>query len=425
MIKKDKLVHIIISKICPYLIIFLVGGMSGLALLLLVYLLPVYQMKNNLQKDLYIIEEEGDYYNLVEGVKCTQLDNFTDTVMLSLAVYDGEENVFIQAISGNHYDEEDLPDISELYEYLNKGKKGGITSYAWYWHGYLVVLKLLLLITGVRGVRNISRIATVLSIAIIIFILSKSENRNFVLPYIMAILVINPFVVSMSIQYGTSWYVMQIFLLYLIKKRKAGWHRQVTLAFFAAGITVCYFDLLTYPLVVYGIPATYMAYNNRENSDIKATIKEIMRTGIAFVSGYILMLMTKIILIFTFLESSLVTDAISHIFMRLSGEGLNQDIKRVDAITRNLSVLNNPYYYLVVFWAVVALAAFIVSANMKEKKKTVSIRPIVPFVIVACLPFAWYFVLANHSHIHYFFTYRILAVTFCALGAGIMSVADN
>ena len=42
---------------------------------------------------------------------------------------------------------------------------------------------------------------------------------------------------------------------------------------------------------------------------------------------------------------------------------------------------------------------------------------IIPLLFVALFPYIWFFVFANHSQLHYFYTYRIQAVTLFALFA--------
>ena len=65
--------HLKITGICLFI---------GYTLLLLVFLLPVTPMKNNLKEDITLFENEGYYNQMIEGYKSTQLDNYTDIIML-------------------------------------------------------------------------------------------------------------------------------------------------------------------------------------------------------------------------------------------------------------------------------------------------------------------------------------------------------
>ena len=49
----------------------------------------------------------------------------------------------------------------------------------------------------------------------------------------------------------------------------------------------------------------------------------------------------------------------------------------------------------------------------------------VPILIVGLFPYAWYFVFANHSQLHYFYTYRIQAITLFAIFAALGCAANR
>ena len=50
---------------------------------------------------------------------------------------------------------------------------------------------------------------------------------------------------------------------------------------------------------------------------------------------------------------------------------------------------------------------------------------IVPVLIVGLFPYAWFFVFANHSQLHYFYTYRIQAITLFSIFAALGCAADQ
>ena len=49
----------------------------------------------------------------------------------------------------------------------------------------------------------------------------------------------------------------------------------------------------------------------------------------------------------------------------------------------------------------------------KTGKKALALLPL---MLIACIPYVWYFILANHSWIHGYFTYRVQIVTLFAGG---------
>lgn len=388
--------------IVKYLLSICIAAFFAFFLLLLVYLIPVTLISDNLEKDIEIISTHDSYQQLVPGYKSTQLDNFTDDVMMSLASYDGEESVLRKAAASYHYD--DFPKA-----------KSGKKSYGWYWHGYLVVLKPLLAIMSYTDIIMLNCFAVIVSIVLTVYYMINRAKNGFLLPYLLAIIIINPITVAMSFQYSTIWYTMHICLLYMIIKDDGEVIRNLAFILFIQGILVAFFDLLTYPLPAYGIPVAFGIYvMKQQEKDVLFAVKKVVTSGIAFILGYGGMFAAKILISFAAVGQEALDGAIEHLAMRLSGEGLDQDISRIDAVMRNLQVLDHlPYQIL--FYIILSLAVFNIARNIKnEGPKTV--LSYIPCALLAVLPVIWYFVLANHSHIHYFFTFRNLSVSFAALG---------
>ena len=50
--------------------------------------------------------------------------------------------------------------------------------------------------------------------------------------------------------------------------------------------------------------------------------------------------------------------------------------------------------------------------TVKENINKNNIKQLIPFILIAITPFIWYFIISNHSHMHYFFTYRNLIIFF-------------
>ena len=396
---KEKVLN---NNILNYLITLIAAAFVAYLALVLVYLIPSPVILKNLDKDMDLIQSHDSYQQLVPGYKSTQLDNFTDDVMMSLASYDGEESILKKAAASYHYD--DFPKA-----------KSGKKSYGWYWHGYLVVLKPLLAIMSYTDIIMFNCFAVIVAIALTIYYMINRAKNGFLLPYLLAVIIINPITVAMSFQYSTIWYTMHICLLYMIIKGDGEVIRNLAFILFIQGILVAFFDLLTYPLPAYGIPVALGIYVMRQQEkDVLFVVKKIVTSGIAFVLGYGGMFATKILISFAAAGQGALDGAMEHLTMRLSGEGLDQDISRIDAVMRNLQVLDH-LPYRILFFVILAIAIFGVVRDIRNDGPK-AVLGYVPCMLLALLPILWYFVLANHSHIHYFFTFRNLSVSFAALG---------
>ena len=86
-------------------------------------------------------------------------------------------------------------------------------------------------------------------------------------------------------------------------------------------------------------------------------------------------------------------------------------MEAIYAIRGNLSALNNaPIWFMIAVIVVVMIVLF-----ARKRYKIVITQKVIPLLLIACYPLAWYAVLANHSGIHVFMTYRELAITCFAL----------
>ena len=197
----------------------------------------------------------------------------------------------------------------------------------------------------------------------------------------------------------------------LKKNRGAGINNlNAGLLFFAAGIWMAYFDFLTYPLVVYGIPALVLIYSGHKKTRRSACseIKTILVTGISFVLGYVILFVSKWVMGYAAVGGEVLKNATEHVTDRMSGSGMDGDISRFDAITRNIEVFAKPPYILVFC---VLLIFGLLYAGFKKRSKNTDPRLALLCIFFTVVPFIWFFVFANHSHAHYFFTHRILAIS--------------
>ncbi len=394
-----------------YILTLLTAFVVGTILLFLVFLLPVEPMRRNMGEIADSLIAEGRYPQLLEGVKSTQLDNFTDRIMIMAAIYDGEESAFKKAVAAYN---DDMDDLKLLIEGGTPEVKAD--DYAHYWHGYLVFLKPFLMIMNYYEIRLLNEFLIIATIVLTAAGYAKKGNSEMIIPYALAMSVIHPMVLSMSMQYSTAFYVMSWLMLYLIYFWDGKDLHRVFYSFFIAGIGLCYMDLFTYPLIVYGIPAVYALQKLYRTDDGNQTIyvwfKRLVGMGISAGAGYSLMFGLKWILAFLVVGPETMTVMKQHLLMRFSSGTEERDISRVGAVVRNLAALgDSPYVEM--FFAGIVLTGLLVL--MRNSKRRVDPWKIIAIALIMISPAIWWVIFANHSYLHYFFTYRSLAVEVFAL----------
>ena len=132
-------------------------------LLLAAYALPGGPVRDHVYTSAQTIAEEGLYPEYF-GFKLFQMDNYTDTVMLFEAASADEAPPLTAMMTNTAYNVDNFETLAEdLQWYIEKDLSTGAQrtdapalvpfSYARYWHGYLIWLRPLLLVTTITGVR--------------------------------------------------------------------------------------------------------------------------------------------------------------------------------------------------------------------------------------------------------------------------------
>lgn len=102
--------------------------------------LPTEDMKENITESIEVMQKEGNYHQTIPGVISSQLDNFTDALMLVSCAHEEESGLIDRSMNIYRVDYEGKLSAETLCLY-GKGEQGYTTSkYSRYWHGYQVFL---------------------------------------------------------------------------------------------------------------------------------------------------------------------------------------------------------------------------------------------------------------------------------------------
>ena len=396
------------KKILDLSIILLISVMGGTFLLLLVNVLPNERMQRHISESTSVMEEEGDYPMLMDGYISSRLDNFTDSIMLVTAANKEDTNFVDRTVNMYRVNYEDKRPAEVLVDYGKGNPDYTVSGYPRYWHGYQLALKPLLLIFNYQEIRYINMCLQILLIAFVVAIMWKKDMKLYILPYLVTICSLMPASVAISLQFSAVFYLTNISIILLLI-----WFESIqvtgnTLSFFlSVGMMTSYFDLLTYPLVTCGIPLIVYFILKKEHS-IQSDILETVQYGIIWAIGYGGMWAGKWIIGSILLRKNIINDALAAIFNRTSSE----DYGRKEAILKNMSAMfETPIKYIFLLLILILVISLIIRM-VKDKK--IYLKNF-HYVIIAAIPFAWYMVLVNHSCVHFWFTYRELAIFIFAI----------
>ena len=389
------------------------------------YMLPVNNVIDNMRASVDDFGNYDTYPKLYEQYQGSSLDNWTDAVILMISSHYDESSVFEQAMASRYYTEKGLDPTQVIVKAYSEGTAElNVSEYDRYWHGYNFFIRLLLNFFNYSDIKMLNSMCQILLFAVVVILFIKKNIQKYLIPFITGIFMMTPFTLSLSIQFTWCTYLMLISVILLLKysgdiKNKIGYFR-----FFAAiGILINFFDLMSIPLITLGFPLIVLCILE-DISDYKKGIKLLFVCCCGWLLGYSCMWLLKWILASLILEKNVIKSAIEQITYRssMSAEkgSTAQDFGHIEIFIRNLSLICRKPYVIVFIVSVIYSFRNRINNPLSGNSERF-VKPAM-FLIIALMPFVWYFVIGNHSYIHYWFTYRILSVAVFAVLCLIMNI---
>jgi hypothetical protein len=405
------------------LAVLIAGILTGAVLVTAAYTLPLDNIQANVRKSAATVESEGSYPFLYENWRSTRLDNFTDSIMLLIAAYPGDQGVVKDAMLSTYTRFADHDPAQGLVKWATGDESGMEThSYSRYWHGYLVWLKPLLEVFDYQEIRIVNTALQILLVLAALAVLWIKGWKRLMLPLLVMVLFLTPIALFKSFQFSWIFYVFMVSILVLMlrfEKLKA--KRSFYLLFLLTGMATSYVDFLTYPLITLGVPLTvYLVMRGRRTA--KRALLDVAGLSVVWGIGYVGMWAGKWALCTLLTGSNVLLSVQDNIFARMSHSYLEETFTWLGVVGRNIEAYNHWIYlgpFLLCFIGYAALYGR-GQIRVEDRRLAVSARWLaaeaLPLALAAMIPFAWFFVASNHTYIHYWYAHRTLAVSaFAAL----------
>lgn len=411
-------------NLCIKLISILFGSVIlGTLLLLVVYMLPTKTMETHVRSSIDIFVEESIYPQHVQGYKTTQLDNETDAIMLLGAIFENKELSSLQkAMAVPHATIEGVSSLCITLKNIlwDQFKADGVSYYDRYWHGYMVYLKPLLLLMDYADIRMLNMIIQLSLLILLIMEMVKKKLHTYIPALILTLTILNPTTISMSLQFSAVYYIVLVSSFILLRYKDIFIKDdKLYLFFLMLGISVAYFDFLTYPIAAFGIPAVFSFILYDETC--KEKTKKIIVCGIIWAIGYLGMWTGKWIVSSIVLDTNVFVEAFSRLTVHSGETNIDgESINVFGALWRNVRVLLRwPYFLMGLFFIVYYLRKII--PNFKNKM----IIKYMPLLILCIIPCIWLMLLKSHSAWCYWYTYRNLSVSVFSVSVFICHLAAD
>ncbi len=400
--------------------VVIIATLIGLILLYLVHLLPVSPMQDNIARSSELYNYEGVYPQWDTGYKATQLDNWTETLVLAAAIYDGGDHSLTERVFYVPYMEYD--DLSMPLSLTNYANHSALTdyheaNYDRYWHGSIVLLKPLLLFFDMPDIRMICMLLTFFLLILTVIQMKNNHIDLYIPAFLFGMAVYMPVTTGLSTIFTAETVTMQVLSLLILKSGDEAGKRNWVVPFALTGCLTSFLGELSFPVVSLGFPLLFLAWQRSE----KLTAKRFFTYSAAWGIGYFLNWILKWLLGTLLTERDFIQDNIRH-FLSYHEDKVGYDLFGNELVwepglfmrsLKNLLVVTK-WPFILLFLGITAyyICVFVKRgyAITRESAK----GTLVP-LLIGCLPFLLYFALGNgYSYVHYWMSYRQLSVTAAA-----------
>ena len=407
------------KRLAKSLLIVLACVCIGVLLLLGAFSIPVDPIEKNVQATACYMQPEGMYPKPLSW--CTsRLDNSTDAIMFLESADRSEGSLIEKTMLANRGATEPNGSYYTLIDhYVREVPLTHEIQYPRYWHGYLVLLKPLLTVMDFSVIRGVNLVGQTVVALVLVYLLYDNGKRKYILPYIASLLLIMPYIISRSLQFSTCYYLMQLFSIFILLSKDN--KKNYLYIFLLAGAATAYFDFLTYPMAVFGLPAVFATIISGEKSTEEKTV-DVLVFFVFWALGYLMMWSSKWILASVFTDQNVIADAINSILFRASdttGIGA-QSFNGFDVLTENLG----KFFYTPFILVYIALFVYYL---LRERKMAYEKRVsgFLPYILLILAPVFWLMLIKNHSMVHAYFTNKSLVVSAFAILSMLVSATES
>ncbi|MCM1268383.1 MAG: hypothetical protein NC302_10800 [Bacteroidales bacterium] len=382
----------------------------GIALLAGAYLVPPKYIFQNVNESAITLYRENLGRHVWEDARETMLDIYTDGLIINEAYTygeDGRTDIFLNP----YMTVDETNPMNSLYEVAALANDDyEIVHYGRYWHGYLVIIRPLLVLLNYVDIRRLNMMLQI--ILVFFFVWETAKNKGgglrILIPFLGMYLFLSPVTLFGSLQYAPCFYIMMVMLIVLsVWKDRLNDEKRLYL-FLLAGILTAYFDFLTYPFVTLGVPLlAYLGLERECLLSAKRALRDVFFYTLSWGFGYVGMWSAKWVAASLLTEENIILNALEKLKFR---SGHFESGNSMRNLFHYMSQALDPKMTSVML---VLLLAFIVVLRIKEKRpfEKGMLPGICAMLLVSLYPFVWYYCTLYHSTELYYFTYRELGIS--------------
>ena len=361
--------------------------------------------------------ETDEYAMAVEGVNSTRIDHYADAILLNIAWhFDGNDSLR-SVLEASYYEDHGQDNPHQLLRTVEEGLPAN-HQYLRYWHGSIALVRPLLTFLTLPQIYLWHGILLACLVGSLLFRLLRRKAYAPAIGIAAGMILIACWLIPRSLEY--TWVFLMLFVqlhLTLGKRFPKEWKSR-SIFFLISGMLTSFLDFLTCETLTLLMPLLLILWLDREERQfVSSGWKTLVRIAVYWCIGYGGMFLLKWMLAGLVLGVNPLPYVTGHIEERLVGQvsSMNFFQEIIGALRRNVTYLFPVDYGVGGSLIGIALLLSAIYVGYVYHRKHFDRRLVMTCAIMGMIPYVRYVVLANHSYLHAFFTYRAQLTTVFAL----------
>lgn len=362
--------------------------------------LPDRMIKHRVKRASSSLDAYGNYPRSVFDLEACQQDCFTEALILNQVYCVDRTKPLESAMKVSRRSATwNLP--GDLWQLTHEEVEWEEISYPRYWHGTTFLTRVLLLFFNYVQIQWLLFAVSALLMLLFGVVYFPRAGILKTVAMLMSWGLVYGFMWMFSLQFTPVFLLTLVASIFVVHFRSD--IRRLSLLFFIIGSLTCYFDLLTVPLLSFGWPLlVWLSLCDDKKLGLN-DLWIVAKWALLWLAGFALTWVMKWALASLVLGYNVFTDAQQAVTMR---SGVSEEFSRWDAVMMNVGMIPKTMVLLTILgFAACAFRHF----RLPDWKRTGL------YLLIALAPYIWYAVLSNHSYQHFWFTYRLQAITIAAL----------
>lgn len=394
--------------------------------------IPNEKIKENLLESALYYRDK-DAYAFREDQKLNGVaDNYADAILLNVLWNMKDDDPVRSSLDSKYYDGEEYGESWGLYQAI-EGHEAN-TDYTRYWHGFVVLIRPLLLFTDAMHIRMIMLAAVLILAAVTCVILIREHHPAAAVSLVIALAGVQIWNIRLALEYQPMFLLCFALCPFFLLLEKRSDHALMLLSV-VSGTMAAFFDFLTTETVTILIPLILVFFVRAEENrlgSLKHNLILSVQCGLHWGLSYAGAFLCKWTAASAAAGQNKFIQALTSAETRFAGTQGEENLPLLQqipyAVFANLSTMfggTSRVDFGRIFLGLLLVSALFGSFFYLFRRDRINKQAVILFALYMAVPYVRYLVLNNHSWLHEFFTYRAQAASILALCAIVWCSTDR